>query len=53
MRQLALPFGTRHEIPEAIWSWREGLATIEVIIGAHCFDTAWPHWRPWTPWSLR
>jgi len=49
MTQLVLPFGTRHAIPIAYWSWREGDVTITRIIGAHCVDEAWPWWHPWSP----
>ena len=41
---------TRHEIPFARVTWREGAETRIVEIGAHCYDSAWPWWRPHPPW---
>lgn len=41
---------TQHEIPFARITWREG-ATIRIVeVGAHCYDSAWPWWRPHPPW---
>jgi hypothetical protein len=42
---------TRWEIPAGRWSWREGSAIIQVTVGAHCVDLAWPWWQPWIPWK--
>lgn len=42
---------TRHEIPFARVTWREGAVTRIVEVGAHCLDESWPWWRPHAPWE--
>lgn len=51
MDQLAFRFPRRFELPAYRVSWREGVVTIVVEIGARCLDESWPWWRPSQPWT--
>jgi hypothetical protein len=41
---------TRVELPPYRMTWREGVETKRLEVGARCYDAAWPWWRPNQEW---